>query len=168
MPIVTLAISITAIWILMRGTGDPSDFFSGIIIAILIIRFLWKSYEHKKKLIRRNQKKEKNFLRLMFTLQFLLSFIWELIVANFQVMLIVIKPKLSIQPGILAYKTRCKSPLAITSLANSITLTPGTLSIDVSDDSETIYVHTLDIQDSKEVKNRIQKRLENPIMGAFE
>ncbi len=168
MPIATLTISIAAIWILMRGTGNLSDFFTGIIIAILIILFLWKSYEHKKKLIRRNEKKEKNILRLVYTLRFVLSFLWELIIANLQVMLIVIRPNLSIQPGIFAFKTRCKSPLGITSLANSITLTPGTLSIDVSDESEIIYVHTLDSKDLKEMKIRIQKRLEDPILGAFE
>lgn len=168
MPIATLTISIASIWILMRGTGNSSDFFTGIIIAILIISFLWKSYEHKKKLIRRNEKKEKNILRLFNALRFIVSFIWELIVANIQVMLIIIKPNLSIQPGIIAFKTRCKSPLGITSLANSITLTPGTLSIDVSNDSKIIYVHTLDVQDSQEVKKRIQKRLEDPIIGALE
>jgi multicomponent Na+:H+ antiporter subunit E len=83
-------------------------------------------------------------------------------------MIIVIRPNLSIQPGIFAFKTRCKSPLGITSLANSITLTPGTLSIDVSDESKIIYVHTLDSKDLKEMKIRIQKRLEDPIVGAFE
>ena len=62
----------------------------------------------------------------------------------------------------------CKTPLGVTMLANSITLTPGTLSIDVSEDHETIFVHTLDIDHPDEVAESIREGLEQPIVGAVE
>jgi multicomponent Na+:H+ antiporter subunit E len=53
-----------------------------------------------------------------------------------------------------------KSEGGITLLANSITLTPGTLSVDVSDDQKTLYVHALDIEDPRKTEEQIRKTLE--------
>ena len=88
--------------------------------------------------------------------------------ANLQVLKIVLSPNMKIRPGIIAFKTQCKTPLGITSLANSITLTPGTLSVDISKDDSTIFVHTLDIDDVDKVRDSIRRGLEEPTKGAFE
>ena len=101
-------------------------------------------------------------------IRFIFHFSWELIVANFQVLRIVLSPRLKIRPGIIAYKTECKTPLSITSLANSITLTPGTLSVDISEYDSTIFVHTLDIEEPDKVRAGIRRGLEEPVRGAFE
>jgi len=152
-----IAFLLAAIWILMKGTGSAGDFFVGIILAALIVRLLRKSY-----------RQEKSFIRVRNIGRYLLSFSRELVVANLQVLRIVLSPRIRIRPGILAYQTRCRSPFGVTMLANSITLTPGTLSVDISEDNRTIFVHTLDISHPDEVRESIRRGLEEPVLGAVE
>jgi multicomponent Na+:H+ antiporter subunit E len=71
-------------------------------------------------------------------------FLKALIVANLDVAKRVISPSLPINPGIVKFKTKLKTHYSRMVLANSITLTPGTLSIDVIDD--TFYIHWIDVQ----------------------
>jgi len=75
---------------------------------------------------------------------YILVFLRELIKANFDVARRVITPSLPINPGIVKFKTNLKSDYAKMVLANSITLTPGTLSVDIVDD--TFYVHWIDVK----------------------
>ncbi len=157
MPLATLAFTIATIWIFLHGSATPGHFFVGLVMAVLIIRFLKKSYYQ-----------DRAFFRIGSYLRYLRSFLWELLIANLQVLKIVLTPGSSIRPGIIPYRTICKTPLGVTMLANSITLTPGTLSVDVSDDRETIFVHTLDIEHPDEVIAGIRKGLEHPIVGAVE
>ena len=157
MPLATVVFSLAAIWILMKGTGSAGDFFVGLLLAALIIRFLRKCYHQ-----------EKSFLRVGRIGHYIVSFTRELIVANLQVLRIVLSPRIRIRPGILAYRTRCRTPFGVTLLANSITLTPGTLSVDISEDSKTIFVHALDITHPDEVREGIRLGLEEPVIGAVE
>jgi multicomponent Na+:H+ antiporter subunit E len=75
-------------------------------------------------------------------------FIWKLILANLDVARRVLSPKIPLNPGIVKVKTNITDEVGKLTLANSITLTPGTLSIDVEDDS--IYVHSIDVKGSTE------------------
>jgi len=79
--------------------------------------------------------------RIMFLIQYSYVFIVALVKANFQVAKIVISPKLLVNPGIVKFKTNLKSDFAKMVLANSITLTPGTLTVDLVEDE--FYIHWL-------------------------
>ena len=81
----------------------------------------------------------------------LIILVKDMILANIQVAKIVLSPKMPISPGIVTFKTNLKSPLARTLLANSITLTPGTLTLDVDDDI--FVVHYLTEENAEDVKN---------------
>ena len=85
-----------------------------------------------------------NPVKLFYIIVYILVFLKELIKANFDVARRVITPSLPINPGIIKFKTNLKSDYAKMVLANSITLTPGTLSIDIVDD--TFYVHWIDVK----------------------
>ncbi len=87
-------------------------------------------------------------------------FIWKLILANLDVARRVLSPKIPLNPGIVKVKTDLKGDLGKLTLANSITLTPGTLSIDI--DEEHIYVHTVEVKGKTEDENR------KNISGLFE
>lgn len=91
-----------------------------------------------------------------------LLFLWELVVSAVRVALIVLRPNLkaSLRPAIIAFPLSVKSDAEITLLANLITLTPGTLSVDVADDRGTLYVHVLHLTD--------RERLIADIAGGFE
>ncbi|HHE54803.1 MAG TPA: Na+/H+ antiporter subunit E [Caldithrix abyssi] len=74
----------------------------------------------------------------------------SIVKSNFDVARRVIQPKIPINPGIVRVKTKLKSPVGRMILANSITLTPGTLSVDVKDDY--YYIHWIDVTDIDEQK----------------
>lgn len=157
MPLATLALSISVIWLLLKGDGSPGNFFVGLLLAAILIYFLRRTYQQ-----------ERAFRRAGDIVHFIIHFTYELVVANIQVLKIVLAPQINIRPGIIAYKTECKTPLGITVLANSITLTPGTLSVDISEDQSTIFIHTLDIENPDTVRDAIRRGLEEPVKGAFE
>ncbi len=94
----------------------------------------------------------------------LLSFLYELLLANLQVARIVLTPGLPISPGIVAYDTKLESDLAITSLANMITLTPGTLTMEVSDDKHRLFIHTLNLDDPDAVVASIRNAFEKYLL----
>jgi len=73
-------------------------------------------------------------------------FLWECFKANLDVAYRVIHPQLPINPGIVKVKTRLKTDTALTFLANSITLTPGTLTVDIDRDNGILYVHWIDVK----------------------
>jgi len=81
---------------------------------------------------------------IVYSFLFLLTFIWELFKANFDVARRVITPSLPINPGIVEVKTKLKSKIGRVILADSITLTPGTFTLEIQDDS--LFIHWIDVQ----------------------
>ena len=73
-------------------------------------------------------------------------FLWECLKANIDVAYRVLNPVLPINPGIVKVKTSLKSDAALTFLANSITLTPGTMSVDVDSDNGFLYIHWINVK----------------------
>lgn len=96
-----------------------------------------------------------------------LLFLYELFMSAFKVTKLVLSPKMDLKPGIFAYPLRLEKDFEITLLANLITLTPGTLSVDVSDDERTLYVHAIDCSDPEGTRRDIAEGFERKIMEAF-
>ena len=94
-------------------------------------------------------------------------FIIELVKSAVGVFLLVIRPNLDIKPGIIAYPLKVDRDFEITLLANLITLTPGTLSVEVSNDRRILYVHAIDASDPEGMKQDIAEAFERKIMEAF-
>ena len=86
-----------------------------------------------------------------------------ILLSNIFVLQRVIRPRLALRPGIVAVPTELKSDLAVTTLANSITLTPGTFTIFITPDKEILFVHALDMDTPEEVAGSIKSALEKPI-----
>ncbi|WP_254543744.1 Na+/H+ antiporter subunit E [Halomarina pelagica] len=74
---------------------------------------------------------------------YLFVFLRELITANLDVAYRVLSPSLPIEPDVVAVPLRVENPVAITTIANSITLTPGTLTMDYDEETNTLYVHAI-------------------------
>ncbi|WP_442978247.1 Na+/H+ antiporter subunit E [Salarchaeum sp. III] len=70
-------------------------------------------------------------------------FLWELLTANLDVARRVVDPRLPIEPRVVTVPLRVERDIAITTIANSITLTPGTLTMDYDDDQNALYVHAM-------------------------
>lgn len=80
-----------------------------------------------------------------------LAFLKELVIANFSVAYIVLSPSMPINPNVVEVPLRVRSDAAITLIANSITLTPGTLTMDYDRDNNALYVHSISVSDEKSV-----------------
>jgi len=97
----------------------------------------------------------------------ILFYVKELMVASLRVAYDVLTPTDHMQPAIVAVPLDAKTDLEITILANFITLTPGTLSIDVSKDRKTLYIHEVYVKsgDVEKVKKRIKEGFEKKILN---
>ena len=143
-------------WLLLTGL-DVQEVITGLIISFLIAIILVK-----KTTIFADIKI--SFKAIVFSIVYLFIFFWELIKSNFDVAYRVLHPKLPINPGIVKVKTNLKSRLGRIILANSITLTPGTLTVEIIDDS--YYIHWIDVtavdidRSTEMIVNKFEKYLE--------
>ncbi|MFC1804471.1 Na+/H+ antiporter subunit E [Candidatus Omnitrophota bacterium] len=112
----------------------------------------------------------KHLSRYVWFLYYIPVFIWECLKANIDVAYRVSHPDLPINPGIVKVKTVLKSDTALTFLANSITLTPGTMSVDIDAESGFIYVHWIDVKskDLERATEMIVSRFERILKRVFE
>jgi len=96
----------------------------------------------------------------IYTIVYLFVFLGELIKSNLDVARRVVSPALPIKPGIVEVKTSLQSPMARMILANSITLTPGTLTVDMQDDQ--LFIHWIEVKtaDQQQATERIVRKFE--------
>jgi multicomponent Na+:H+ antiporter subunit E len=94
-------------------------------------------------------------------------FVTELVLSSVRVARLVLSPQMEMKPGIFSYPLTVDRDFEITLLANLITLTPGTLSVDVSEDRKTLYVHAIDCSDVDAIRRDIADGFERRIMEAF-
>ncbi|MDD2220789.1 MAG: Na+/H+ antiporter subunit E [Clostridia bacterium] len=145
-------IAIALIWAFLHTSYTFKDFFIGFVIGAILLYIFQRRFGQDFYL-----RKILKVLKLSFI------FLKEIVVANFQVFFLVIKPKLYLRPGIIQLPIDVRSPLKIVLLANMITLTPGTLTMEISPDNKILYIHVLDIGDEEAIKNDIRTKFENNI-----
>lgn len=107
------------------------------------------------------------FTRLRRVIMLFLVFLYELVLSSVRVAITVLSPNMNLKPGIFAYRLEVDRDFEITLLANLITLTPGTLSVDVSDDKRFLYVHAIDCSDLDATRKDIASSFERRILEAF-
>jgi len=100
-------------------------------------------------------------------LVYIIVLFWEIIKANFDVAYRIIHPRMPIKPGIVVIKTRLKSDIAKLILANSITLTPGTFTLDIIGDELLIHWINVKTEDIDEATSMIGQRFEKYLMIIF-
>jgi multicomponent Na+:H+ antiporter subunit E len=98
-------------------------------------------------------------------LRFAVFYVWELIRSNIRVAHDVLTPTLYARPGVIAVPLDVKSDTEITLLANLITLTPGSLTLAVSADRRTLYVHAMFVDDPDKLRERIKTGYERRVIG---
>jgi multicomponent Na+:H+ antiporter subunit E len=108
-------------------------------------------------------------IRIFWTVVYIPVFFYYVIKANLDVVYRALHPRMPINPGIVKIKTNLKTESGITALANSITLTPGTLTVDLTDDGF-LYVHWINVKsdDVEEATEFIARRFEWFLQKIFE
>lgn len=119
-------------WLLLTFRLTIPNLIVGSIASLICSVIFAKYYFH-------NVSKFLQPYRYYWFLVYLFIFIWACIKANFDVAYRVISPSMPIKPAIVKIKTTLKSEFAKTLLANSITMTPGTITVDIIDDE--FYIH---------------------------
>jgi len=152
-------ITLWAIWITLSGFELVEIIVGGvasIILAIIISKLVDYSFDltFPIKLVK-------------FIVIYIPLFIYKLILANLDMAYRVLSPSLPINPGFVKIPTNLKSNIGKLTLANSITLTPGTVSLDVDD--EFVYIHWINVQgkSSEEYKKNVSEAFENVLGGIF-
>ena len=143
-------------WVSLTGQFVVSNFLVGFGLGYLL---LW--------LDQSVSKPSGYFFKVPKVLGLLSFFVWELIKANLRVAYDVVSPWQRMRPGVVAVPLDVKSEPEITLLANLITLTPGTLSLDVSTDRKVLYVHSMYIDDVNEFKRQIKDGFERRVQEVF-
>ena len=145
------------VWILLNNTFQLDILIPGAIIALTISLLMCR---------RCDIFTEMKFTpkAIAYTFIYLVVFFIDLVRSNMDVTRRVLTPSLPINPGIIEVKTKLKSKFARMLLANSITLTPGTLTVEVKEDS--FFIHWIDVEDdeiekeSKKIVEKFEKYLE--------
>lgn len=143
-------------WTAVTGSFTVLNFAFGFVLAIGALS-----------LIREQVGSVGYFSRARRVTSLAILFVYELILSAWKVAVLVLSPKMDLKPGIFAYPLKVDRDFEITLLANLITLTPGTLSVDVSADRRTLYVHALDCSDPDQTRRDIAHGFERKIMEAF-
>ncbi|WP_050182988.1 Na+/H+ antiporter subunit E [Domibacillus robiginosus] len=150
---ILLNVFLAFLWMFLQVSFSAHTFIIGYLLGLIVMAGMRRFF------------KSRFYLHRVWAVIYLfLLFLKELIKANLDVLKLVLRPKLNIRPGIFALETELKSDWEVTLLSNLITLTPGTLVMDISDDNRILYIHTIDIDDVSEAVDSIKNSFEKAIM----
>ncbi len=152
-----LTILLTAVWCLLVNHPSSGSVAFGLLLGI-IIPIMTAAYWPHRPVIRRPWR----------LFSYVGVVIWDIIVANVQVAMIVLfKSNEKMQPNWVCIPLELRTPEAIAILAGTITLTPGTVSADLSDEGHCLLVHALDAPDPDAVRDEIKSRYEARLLEIF-
>jgi multicomponent Na+:H+ antiporter subunit E len=148
-------------WLLLTFDLSLANLIAGGAAALVTSLLFTKYFFHK--VVKFIQP-----VRYFWLLVYLFIFTWECIKANFDVAYRVLHPAMPIKPGIVKVKLELQSDFARTMLANSITMTPGTISVDIIDDI--LFVHWIYVssEDPEVYSQKIAGKFEKYIKKIFE
>ena len=153
MSLLILNLLFAGVFTILLGSDNIGVFLSGFALGYVA---LWLS----KPLYRDTR----YFKRLPLTLNLAAYFLLELVISSLRVLLDVITPKHINRPGIIGVPLTAQTDLEIFVVASLISLTPGTLSVDLSDDRKTLFVHVMFLDDVEEARKEIKNGLERRIL----
>jgi len=149
------------IWLAFTSTFALPEVLTGIVVSLVIAYYGYRSFTVRG--VANVTPK-----RVIYMIQYIFVFLWALIKANFNVAKIVLTPSLPINPGIVEFESKLTSDYAKMILANSITLTPGTFTVDLIENR--FYIHWLNVEatDPDEVYKLIAEPFEKILLKIYE
>ena len=121
-------------WAIINGTPEPREIAVGFVVGFLI---LW--------VVSPSEVRSQYHGRLLRMFPFALWYLGDLVQCNLRVARDVLTPVLRNRPGIVAVPLDCETDMEITMVMNLVSLTPGTLSLSLSQDRKTLFVHFMDV-----------------------
>ncbi|MCQ4088202.1 Na+/H+ antiporter subunit E [Saccharibacillus sp. JS10] len=148
-----LNLALAFVWMLLISDMTLSGFLVGFLIGLLLMTLMRRFFPQPF-----YPRKVWACVKLLWLL------LKELVVSSFSVIRQIIKPKLTLSPGIFAYETELNPGWELTMLCGLMNLTPGTLLLEVSHDEKTLYIHAMNMQEANDVEKHIRETFEKAIM----
>lgn len=154
-PLMSLTLFVS--WLLLYNSIAPIVVVGGLILAVLLplwTQRFWPEYPHT--------------VRIGPLLRFVPLVLYDIVIANLRVLVLIIGPARKWRPHFFVIPLDLRQPFPITLLASVITLTPGTVSANLSGDRRSLLVHGLDVEDPQKAAQHIKDRYEKALMEIFE
>lgn len=153
-----LSFLLTLVWLLLANTPSLNSLVFGLLLGI-IIPFVTQPYWPDRPILR----------NWPMVVEYILVVLWDIVVANIVVARIILfKRDADRAPNWVSIPLELRTPEAITVLAGTITMTPGTVSCDLSAQGHCLLVHCLDAPDPDAVRDQIKQRYERRLKEIFE
>ncbi|MBO8141941.1 MAG: Na+/H+ antiporter subunit E [Firmicutes bacterium] len=143
---IALHLLLGLVWVLLTDDVNLKNLVIGLFVGGVILWYY-----------QRARGSQAYFSRLLAGVKLCLVLLWEQLLSSLQVARLVLSPRGTIRPGIVAVPLTVTRDGEITTVANMVTLTPGSISIDVSDDGRVLYVHTIDVQDPQAIVDSVRR-----------
>jgi multicomponent K+:H+ antiporter subunit E len=152
-----LSILLLVIWLLLVNSLAPGQIVLGTVLAILVPIYTNDFWTDRPKRV-----------RLLPLLRYALVVIGDIVIANIQVAKLILGPSKRLHPAFIRYPLELETEFAITLLASTISLTPGTVTANVDADGKGLLIHALDVDDEEALLRHIRERYEKPLKEIFE
>ncbi len=151
-----LSLTLWIIWLLLNNTIAAGHIVLGLLLAFMIPLFTASFWP------------EKICIRAPITLlKFLATVLWDIVIANLMVAKLILGSNDDLKPAFFHIKLDIQNPLGISVLANTISLTPGTVSCDLTADRSCLLVHALHAENISDTIKDIKQRYETPLIKVF-
>jgi len=157
LPAPLLSAVLFTVWLLLNNTLDPAHIVLAAALALVVPRFTERLRPDKPRLQR-----PATIVRLGFTV------LWDIVVSNIEVARRILGPEAAINPRFVWVPLDIRDPNGILALAGIITMTPGTLTADLSEDRRFLLVHAFDVNDEAALIAQIKARYEKPLREIFD
>ena len=152
-----LSFTLVVVWMLLVNQFSLNHLALAIVLGIVIPWFSYRFWPYPP-LVHRP----------ILLLRYVVRVIGDIIIANIEVAILILSKADAIRPRFVRFPLELSNEFAITMLANTITLTPGTVTADVSEDRSWLLIHGLDVSDEQALIEKIRRRYERPLREIFE
>lgn len=152
-----LSLTLLLLWLALVNSASPGHVLLGAVLGLVIPALTWRFWTEPP-----------DARRYLPLLRLGLVFLWDVVVANVRVAALILNPWRDPRPSWILIPLDIEDAYAVATLANMITLTPGTLSAKLTPDRLELLVHVLDTDDPEGEVHNIKRRYELPLKEIFE
>ncbi len=156
LPSLPMAFAVFIVWLLLMGKADAGSIAIGLLLALLL-----------PPLGQRLRPARANMRRPWVALRLATVVLWDIVLSNINVARLILGPQSRLRTAYVWIPLDISNPHGIAALAGIITMTPGTVSVDLAEDRRHLLVHFLDVEDVAEATAQIKARYEAPLREVF-
>ena len=151
------SLSLWGVWLLLGNTLAPGQILLGFLLALALPLFTVRFWPDRPRL--------RQPLKI---LAYVLMLFWDITLANLTVARLILGPTSRLRPAFLRLPLELSNDFAIVVLSSTISLTPGTVSADISPDRRSLLIHALDVENPEQTVAQLKNRYERPLQEIFE